>query len=336
MKKRLFLVLALALIACSLFALSVSAATVTTVDGEVLDVTTYPDAPAKSTFVNSTNDYVVFDDGFVCPSHYIFKDQATVDNGSYGNAGLNKVLDFSFLTEKGKNYTINNIVEIDIPQGITTIGTQFGHSLTALKKITIPSSVTSLGGTGFQNASNLQEFVFEHTEKDSLTTLSGWMFSGCSSLKAISFPDCLTTITGEGNFFNGCSSLGPVYLSKNIQILEKTGSNRNAVFQNLSKVYLVSEPFTTSDTAPAKPDIYYFPESLHTIHTNTFESATSINSVLVFGTQITSASGSYLFKNVTSTVVFLGDMTEINTKNWKTSKIIFANPNDKSRAGCTS
>ena len=331
MKKKLLLTLVMVIVLCSIFALCVSAKTITTVDGEALEVTTYPDAPAKSTFVNSTDDYVVFDDGFVCPSSYIFKDQATVDKGSYGNAGLKKALDFSFLTEKGKNYTIDNIVELDIPEGITTLGDQFAHSLSSVKKITFPHTVTSIGSTGFQNSAVLEEVVFEHTEADTeFTTLSGWMFAGCSKLKALSIPDCITTITGEGNFFNGCSSLGPVYLSKNIQILEKTGSNRYAVFQNLSKVYFVSEPFTTSDTAPAKPDIYYFPESLHTIHTNTFESATSINSVLVFGTQITSASGSYLFKNVTSTVVFLGNMTEINTTNWKTSKIIFANANDKS------
>ncbi|MBQ8738327.1 MAG: leucine-rich repeat protein [Clostridia bacterium] len=339
MKKRLFLVFALALIVCTLFALSTSAKTLTKLDGETVEVTIIPNAPAKATFANSTDDYVIFDTGFACPSTYIFKDQATVSKGSYGNAGLKNALDFSFLTENGYykdaenkvSYTIDNIVELDIPEGITTLGDQFAHSLSSVKKITFPHTVTSIGSTGFQNSAVLEEVVFEHTEADTeFTTLSGWMFAGCSKLKALSIPDCITTITGEGNFFNGCSSLGPVYLSKNIQILEKTGSNRYAVFQNLSKVYFVSEPFTTSDTAPAKPDIYYFPESLHTIHTNTFEGATSINSVLVFGTQITSASGSYLFKNVTSTVVFLGDMTEINTTNWKTSKIIFANANDKS------
>ena len=52
MKKRLFLVFALALIVCTLFALGTSAKTLTTVDGETVEVTIIPNAPAKSTFAN--------------------------------------------------------------------------------------------------------------------------------------------------------------------------------------------------------------------------------------------------------------------------------------------
>ncbi|MBE6624421.1 MAG: hypothetical protein E7622_02125 [Ruminococcaceae bacterium] len=308
MKKKLFLFVALIVAICAILAISVSADEVT--------------PPTRTNLTVLAEDVVVFYDGNSCPSAYIFKDQTSIPNGSWGNPGLNQVLDFEYANQKfGKTYSIADIKELDIPQGITTIGSYVGHNLSTLKKISFPSSVTSLGDVGFENASGLEECVFEHTEKDAgPTTLGPWMFAGCSSLKAISLPDSVTTITnGEGNFFNSCSNLGAVYLPKNLQTINNSG--KNALFYGLSKVYFVNEPFSTSDTAPAKPTVYYFPENLTTISGGpTFEGCSSLNSVLVFGehftdASLTSDSGSYLFKNVSSTIVFLGDMTAINTTN---------------------
>ncbi len=319
MKKRLFLVLALAIAICAIFAISVSADEVT--------------PPTRTNLQVLAEDVVVFYDGNSCPSAYIFKDQTDIPNGSYGTSGISKVLDFSYANEKfGKTYAIADIKELDIPQGITTIGTNVAHSMSNLIKITFPDSVTSFGGTGFQNDSALEECVFEHTDENSgPTSLSGWMFAGCSSLKAISFPDSVTAIEGEGNFFDGCNNLTAVYLPKKLQKIEST--KQKGLFNGPSKAYLVNEPFTTSDTAPAKPTVYYFPENLQTITGKpTFEGATGLNDVLVFGEKFTDASASsYLFKHVSSTIVFLGDMTAITTSNWGNTKIIFANPNDTSK-----
>ena len=341
MKKKLFLVLALALIACSLFALSVSATTVTTVDGEVLEVTTYPDAPAKSTFVNSTNDYVVFDDGFVCPSSYIFKDNTEIPSTGTHRVNLANALDFSFLQEKGKSYTVNNIVELDVPQGITTVCDFVAYALNTLEKITFPSTVTSFGNVAFQNATGLKECVFEHGKTDPITIGANYMFYGCTNLRAFSFPDSVTTLSGEGYIFWKCSNLTAVHLPENLQSVVAT---RNyAVFDYCGKMYFTSEPFSTSNTAPAKPAVYYFPENLSTFPTNTcaFRDCDALNDVLVFGTGITSITEKYFMQNKsTSTIVFLGDMVEINTSQWikdnsYNKTLIFANPNDKSGSDFT-
>ena len=100
MKKKLFLIFCLVAAICVALAISVGAKTITTIDGTEVEVTIYDDAPVKSTFVNSTNDYVIFDDGFACPSSYIFKDQASIPNGGWQNPSLPKVLDFEYI--KGK------------------------------------------------------------------------------------------------------------------------------------------------------------------------------------------------------------------------------------------
>ena len=341
MKKRLFLVLALALIACSLFALSVSAATVTTVDGEVLEVTTYPDAPAKSTFVNSTNDYVVFDDGFVCPSHYIFKDNAEIPSTGTHRVNLANALDFSFLQEKGKSYTVNNIVELDVPQGITTVCDFVAYTLKTLEKITFPSTVTSFGKVAFQNATGLKECVFEHGKTDPITISASYMFYGCTNLRAFSFPDAVTSLPGEGYIFWSCSNLTAVHLPESLESVTHT---RNwAPFDYCGKMYFTNEPFSTSDTAPAKPQIYYFPKNLSTFPTDTcaFRDCHALNDVLVFGTGITSITEQYFMQNKSaSTIVFLGNMVEINASKWVkddtgNKTLIFANPNDKSDSDFT-
>ena len=342
MKKKLLLTLVMVIVLCSLFALCVSAKTITTVDGEALEVTTYPDAPAKSTFVNSTDDYVVFDDGFVCPSHYIFKDNTEITSTGTHRVNLTNALDFSFLQEKGKSYTVNNIVELDIPQGITKVCDFVAYNLTTLEKITFPSTVTSFGNVAFQGATGLKECVFEHGKTDPITIGVNYMFYGCTNLRAFSFPDAITSLSGEGYIFWKCSNLTAVHLPES---LESVTATRNwAVFDYCGKMYFTNEPFTTSDTAPAKPAVYYFPENLSAFPTNTcaFRDCNSLNEVLVFGTGITSVGEKYFMQNSSvSTIVFLGDMESINTSEWRkdgvaSKTIMFANANDKSSADIAS
>ena len=103
MKKKLLLITCLIVAICAIFAISASAdeVKIKNIDGEEITVTFYDDAPVKSTFVNSTNDYVIFDDGFACPSTYIFKDQSFIDKGDHtGKNGLEGALDFSFINQK--------------------------------------------------------------------------------------------------------------------------------------------------------------------------------------------------------------------------------------------
>ena len=103
MKKRLFLFLALIVAICALFAISASARTYTegndvyvvTVDNRTIKVTTYDDFTMPTNLTYRADDIVVFDDGFACPSIYIFKDSTEIKSGAWQNNGLQKALDFS-------------------------------------------------------------------------------------------------------------------------------------------------------------------------------------------------------------------------------------------------
>ncbi|MBR2025011.1 MAG: leucine-rich repeat domain-containing protein, partial [Clostridia bacterium] len=272
MKNKIFLILTMILMLSCLFVISASA-----------EVTTYTDAPAKTNITVSTDDAVVFDDGFSCPSAYIFKDQTNIPDGNHGTPGLAHVLDFKFINEKtGKTYGIDNIVELNIPEGIVTIGRFVAYNRKSLIKVTIPYSTTSIGGVGFQNCSNLEECVFRKGGNPALTQLNDYMFSNCTNLKAFSMPDSVTKLAGQTQF-SYCTNLTAVYLSKNLTTIE-CGGQQNATFDGCEKLYFVNNPFTTSDTAEPKPTIYYFPKNLSTMSNQCiFRSCKSLNDVLVFG-----------------------------------------------------
>ena len=78
MKKKLLLVFCLAIAICAIFAISASAKTVTTLDGKIVDVTIYDDFTMPTNLEYSLDDIVIFNDGFACPSVYIFKDSTEI------------------------------------------------------------------------------------------------------------------------------------------------------------------------------------------------------------------------------------------------------------------
>ena len=160
-----------------LFAVGISAVTIY----DDFDVTALENIEYRA------NDIVVFDDGFSCPSVYVFKDTKTVSKGNWGESdGLKNTLDFAYINSKvapDKEYGFDDIDSLDIPQGVATIGTYACNSLKTIRIISIPDTVVTIEGTCFQNASGLEYCIMEHSEGSTLTTLPGTMFSG-SGLKA--------------------------------------------------------------------------------------------------------------------------------------------------------
>ena len=314
MKKKFLLTLALVFVLSCLFVISVSAE---------ID---YSDAPERVNIEVRQDDIVVFDDGFSCPSAYIFKDSKTTANGSW-SVGFNDATDFSYINGKtGKSYTFANVVELDIPQGITYVGKYSAYYLTTLKKVSIPDSVVTLGQSIFEGASGLEECVFEHDANDSLTTIPTYMFFRCSSLKAISLPDCIKKITGTHQFSN-CTNLTAVHLPANLEVMEG-GTQNAATFDGCKLMYFVNSPFSY-DSIPEKPSIYYFPKNFSTIGNGCiFRNCNSLNQYLVFDTAMKEIPNLYTFENSAgSTIVFLGETENIVTGGWKATNIIFANKN---------
>lgn len=90
---------------------------------------------------------------------------------------------------------------------VTTINKNVFKSADALKRVSIPSSVTKMGNSIFQNNKTLETVTFEDGEQP--LAMGGWTFNGCTSLKEIELPGRLASFGANSNF-NGCTSLEKV------------------------------------------------------------------------------------------------------------------------------
>ena len=104
----------------------------------------------------------------------------------------------------------SNLIEIIIPNGVTTIGYMAFSDCWRLKKISLPDGLTSIGFGSFCDCVSLENL----TIPDSVTTIGDDAFVYCDSLMQITIPEGVNSI---GNYaFKECYSLASVYCkSKN-------------------------------------------------------------------------------------------------------------------------
>ena len=79
-----------------------------------------------------------------------------------------------------------------------------------LTSITIPNSVTSIGGAVFENCSGLTSI----TIPNSVTSIGWYAFSGCSGLTSVTIPNSVTSIGGQA--FYECSSLTSITIPHSV------------------------------------------------------------------------------------------------------------------------
>ena len=121
----------------------------------------------------------------------------------------------------------NNIKQIIIADGITTIGGGAFRDCSALTSVTIPNSVTKIGGFAFSGCGALTSVNIPN----SVTTIEDWAFSGCSALTSVNIPNSVTTI--NDNAFTDCRSLTSVTIPNSVTTI---GSEAFSECTNLQKV----------------------------------------------------------------------------------------------------
>ena len=97
-----------------------------------------------------------------------------------------------------------NLVAVDIPEGITSIGDRSFAGCWCLKDIKFPKSLTSIGEFSFGYCSSLEQVDLLHTN---VLQLGDFAFSSCTSLREMKVPDSLVKF-GYG-VFHKCSNLVP-------------------------------------------------------------------------------------------------------------------------------
>ena len=117
------------------------------------------------------------------------------------------------------------IKEINIPNGITIIGSNAFNGCTSLTRITIPDSVTYIYSGAFSNCSSLTSI----TIPDSVTSIGTSAFSGCSKLTSIIIPSSMRSIDRDAFYY--CTNLANIYYKGTEEqwnaITKVTGWNTN-------------------------------------------------------------------------------------------------------------
>ena len=132
-----------------------------------------------------------------------------------------------------------DLTSITIPDSVTTIEYEAFAFCYGLTSVNIPDSVTTIGEAAFSNCSQLQEFkgkfasddgrcliqdgaliafapaeLIEYAIPDSVTTIGGGAFKGCSSLTSVTIPHSVTSIDYWA--FYGCTSLTSITIPDSV------------------------------------------------------------------------------------------------------------------------
>ena len=192
------------------------------------------------------------------------------------------------------------LTSITIPNSVTSIGKQAFNGCTALTSVTIPNSVTSIGEHAFNQVNNIINFcnasgarwgakcengfvdgnlVYKDSSKkelegcssyvkghitipNSVISIGGFAFYGCSTLTSVTIPNSVTSI-GEWAFY-GCSALTSVTIPNSVTsignrafsdcsaltsvtIMKRSSSiqmDYQSVFRNCSKLHTLYIPST--------------------------------------------------------------------------------------------
>ena len=178
-------------------------------------------------------DYTGYDFG-VGPFAYniISLEDQTVSINYIGNKNITEIIIPSLINYNGHKFTIirigsnafsycRRLININIPDSITTIGDNAFEGCWELINITIPDSVTIIG----DNTTEPNYGVFAGCNKltnvnipNGITKISYGLFSGCNIIN-INIPDSVTKI--ENYAFSNCDKLTNINIPNSVTTIEK-------------------------------------------------------------------------------------------------------------------
>ena len=172
--------------------------------------------------------------------------------------------------------------------------------------ITIPATITSIGGSAFKNCANLKSVKFEgdikkfnngatfygckaltSVEMENLTSIGTSMFESCEALTSVTIPNGVTSI--GGNAFYNCKALASVSIPNGVTSI---GSN---AFRS------------TAITSVA------IPSGVTTIGNEAFRQCGSLTSITIPSSVISVGTSAFLSCSALTEVVFEGDDTQLGT-----------------------
>jgi hypothetical protein len=149
------------------------------------------------------------------------EDKAKRDNITAITIEGNEELQFPSGTFEG----LNNLVSIDIGDGITSIPEMFLYNCKKLSHVGLPSTLTTIGRYAFEYTGSLREIALN----DGLVSIEYSAFAA-SGLTNISIPDSVKGL--ESNVFWNCSSLSEISLGDGLEYI-KSGALKGTVLTSI-------------------------------------------------------------------------------------------------------
>jgi len=185
----------------------------------------------------------------------------------------------------GKSY----VYDAEIGNCTTALDYECFYNCTNLTSVTIPNSVISIGGCGFQGCKHLQSVEIPN----SVTSLGTYVFSGCTYLNSVVLGDGITSIPYQG--FYKCSSLSSINIPTGVTIIDTAAFNGCSALSSIT-----------------------IPSSITSINGAPFQGCSSLTSVTLNSNAIASktySSGSdgmqWMFGTQVRNYILGGDVTSI-------------------------
>ena len=133
-----------------------------------------------------------------------------------------------------------SVTSVVIPSSVTSIGDSAFQECTNLASITIGNGVTSIGTYAFRYCRQLTSV----TIGNSVTSIGNHAFYGCTSLTSIIIPNSVTSI--GGNAFYGCTSLTSIIIPNSVTSI---GNNAFQSCTNLTSITIPSSVTSIGNNA---------------------------------------------------------------------------------------
>ena len=210
-----------------------------------------------------------------------------------------------------KNLYLNDVLLTDLvlPDGITTISDAFAYD-TCLTSVTIPNSVTSIGGSAFDGCTGLTSV----TIPNSVTSIGDSAFDGCTGLTSVTIGNSVTSIGSDA--FSYCTGLTSITIPNSVTSIGSEAFSRCTG--------LTSVTIGNSVTSIGREAFYScrgltsitIPNSVTSIEGHAFDGCRGLTSVTI-GSSVTTI-GEYAFQSctgLTSIVVESGNPIYDNRNN---------------------
>ncbi|MCI6389186.1 MAG: leucine-rich repeat protein [Ruminococcus sp.] len=186
------------------------------------------------------NDISNWDNGLLYLGNHLIAAKAGVSGSVEIRQGTKVIADEAFYS--------GLFTSVTIPDSVTSIGGHAFYDCTSLTSITIPDSVTRIGWYAFENCKSLK-YVTINTERvssvfkgctsiesvilgNSVTEIGWSAFEGCTSLTSITIPDSVTEI--GANAFKGCTSLANITIPDSVTNIRHSAFDNTAYYNNES------------------------------------------------------------------------------------------------------